>query len=84
MIEIKKYNSTKSIYCWYILINKHTLKESPCFNTKKSAKKWLCDNSIFVSELEQSITYKPNSSFNVPTETTMILNKYYNQKKRSL
>jgi hypothetical protein len=82
MIEIKKYNSTKRIYHWDILINGHTLKESPCFNTKKSAKKWLSDNSILISELEQSIKYKPSSSFDVPTETTIILKKYNNQRKR--
>ena len=82
MIEIKKYNSTKRIYHWDILINGHILKEFPCFNTKKSAKKWLSDNSILISELEQSIKYKPSSSFDVPTETTIILKKYNNQKRR--
>ena len=83
-IEIKKINSTKRIYHFLIIVNGwHYRSDSNCFYRKKDAQKYIDNNKIKLEKLTNSLEYKKESPFDVPSELTMLIrktNSYYNKR----
>lgn len=85
MIKIKKINQTKCIYHYNIIINGWFVLDedlkTPIFYRKKDAQKFIDNNINKLKELEQSIKYKPESPFDVPSEISDFLLKHHNTKR---
>lgn len=70
MVEITKFKYRKTITEWTVRVNGYSVK---VFGKLKDAKNYIKTNKEYLSKLENSVSFRPESPFDIPDETEMLL-----------
>ena len=81
MIEITKFKYRKTITEWTVRVNGYSVK---VFGRLKDAKNYIKTNQEYLTKLENSVAYRPESPFDIPDETGMLLRQISSKYKKKV